>query len=188
MSNGFVIESIPPLELPGGRPALHRSRKSPARSSSSRSLSGAPSRPAMRPSAGAMAVDGRGAHRGGMALHNDFGRAAEDLAARYLEDRGWTVLHRNWRFRHKEIDLVVRKGGVVAFVEVRARRSATYGHPLATVGWRKRREVAAAARAWLVRQGCPLDTCRFDVVAVLDPAGRAGPGARVEHIPDAWRT
>lgn len=134
-----------------------------------------------------MAVPGRGAHGSGMADHNDFGRAAEALAARFLEDRGWTVLHRNWRFRHKEIDLVVRRGGVVAFVEVRARRSTAYGHPLATVGWRKRREVAAAARAWLARHGRPADACRYDVVAVLDPAGRAGSGARIEHIPDAWR-
>lgn len=123
-----------------------------------------------------------------MATHNTFGSAAEELAARLLERDGWTILHRNWRFRHKEIDLIVCRNGVVAFVEVRARRSAGHGHPIETIGWRKRREIETAARAWLARHGRPGQAYRFDVVTVLDPSGRGGSSAVVDHVADAWRT
>jgi putative endonuclease len=115
-----------------------------------------------------------------MAAHNDFGRAAEQAAAHLLADRGWAVLHRNWRFRHKEIDLIVRRGRIVAFVEVRARRSTRFGHPLETIGWRKRLDLQAAAQAWISSHGRPGDVYRFDTV-VLAAGGPA------EHLEDAWR-
>jgi putative endonuclease len=122
-----------------------------------------------------------------MAAHNDFGASAEARAARLLESRGWTVEHRNWRWRRKEIDLVVRNGELVAFVEVRARRTTQWGHPLETIGARKRRDIQAAAAAWIARHGRRRDRYRFDAVTVLDEHGDCGPSARLEHVEDAWR-
>lgn len=122
-----------------------------------------------------------------MARHNDFGTAAESCAARLLESRGWRILHRNWRWRHKEIDLVVRRGDLVAFVEVRARRTARYGHPLQTIGARKRREIEAAAAVWIARHGRPGERYRFDAIAVLDETGTGAADARLDHVEDAWR-
>jgi putative endonuclease len=116
-----------------------------------------------------------------MAAHNEYGHGAEQQAAELLEARGWRVLHRNWRFGHREIDIVARRGRTVAFVEVRARRSAGWGHPLETVGRRKRRLLETAARAWLARYGRPDDDYRFDVIWLL------GTG-RVEHEEGAWST
>jgi putative endonuclease len=92
-------------------------------------------------------------------------------------------VHRNWRWRHKEIDLVARRAELVAFVEVKARRRARYGHPLEAVTWRKRRELEAAASAWIARYGAVRDTYRFDVVWVL---GDAAPFV-VHHEEDAWQ-
>jgi putative endonuclease len=120
-----------------------------------------------------------------MAEHNDFGLAAEQLAADLLTQRGWRVLHRNWRFRRRELDLVVRRAGVVAFVEVRARSSARCGHPLDTIGTRKRRDLEVAARGWVERHGRSSDTYRFDVVTVLKAGDARGPV--VEYLEDAWR-
>ena len=112
------------------------------------------------------------------------GRRYEALAARHLEARGWRVLARNWRDGPRELDLVVARAGVVAFVEVKARRSRRYGHPLEAITWRKRREVIQAARAWLRTHPQSGRLLRFDAVAVLAEPGRA---PVVEHVPDAWR-
>lgn len=121
-----------------------------------------------------------------MAGHNAFGLAAERRAAELFEARGWTVLERNWRWRRREIDLVVRRGRVVAFVEVRARRGDSHGHPLETIGRAKRRGIELAARAWIARHGRADDEYRFDAVAVLDRSGLGG-RVRLEHVPGAWR-
>lgn len=112
------------------------------------------------------------------------GRRYEALAARHLEARGWRVLARNWRDGPRELDLVVARRDVVAFVEVKARRGTEFGHPLEAITRRKRREVTTAARAWLRGNPQPGRLLRFDAVAVV-----AEPGRRpvVEHVPDAWR-
>jgi putative endonuclease len=112
-----------------------------------------------------------------------FGRWAEDRVARYLTCRGWRILARNWRFRHKELDLVAERDGTVAFVEVKARREPGLGHPLETITPAKRRELAVAARAWIARHGRRGQTYRFDAAVVVWGAG----GPRIEHVEDAWR-
>jgi putative endonuclease len=112
------------------------------------------------------------------------GDRGEDLAAAHLQGAGWTVLHRNFRLGRKEIDLVARRGGVVAFVEVKTRGGLGYGHPLEAITWRKRREIQQVAGAWIDQHGRDGDIYRFDAVAVLV---RAGGAPEVEHVEDAWR-
>ena len=112
------------------------------------------------------------------------GARYEKAAARALERRGFTVLERNVRFGRKEIDLVVRRGPVVAFVEVKGRRGLACGHPLEAITDRKRREVETVATWWIARAGRTDLIYRFDAVAVHEePGGRLV----VEHVEDAWR-
>ena len=111
------------------------------------------------------------------------GRRGEDLAAAHLEARGWTVLARNYRAGPKEIDLVVARDGVVAFVEVKARATPTGGTPLEPIRSLKRRAVETAARRWIIENGRPGVTYRFDAVAVRI----RGSSSEIGHIPDAWR-
>jgi putative endonuclease len=111
------------------------------------------------------------------------GDRGEEIAARHLARAGWTVTHRNFRLGHKEIDLVARRGEVVAFVEVKTRAGLGYGHPLEAITARKRREIAQVATAWIERHGAPGDVYRFDAVAVLVRGGEP----EVEHVEDAWR-
>jgi putative endonuclease len=118
-----------------------------------------------------------------MTRPHDFGRGAEQRAADLLERAGWRVLHRNWRWRHKEIDLVARRGDIVAFVEVKARHRAEYGHPLDAITWSKRRDLEAAARGWIAQHGQPADLYRFDAVWLLETTR----GSNLEHIEDAWQ-
>lgn len=116
-------------------------------------------------------------------LRQSLGRRGEDLAAAHLEDRGWKVLARNYRAGPREIDLVAAREGVVAFVEVKARATATGGTPLEPIRLLKRRAVETAARRWILENGRPGITYRFDAVAVRI----RGPAHEIEHIPDAWR-
>jgi putative endonuclease len=102
------------------------------------------------------------------------GDAAESAACAHLESAGCRLLARNARFRVGEIDLVMREGDVVVFVEVRLRRDDRFGGALASVDAGKRRRLARAARAWLAANPSLADApCRFDVVAVGGADGLA---------------
>lgn len=96
------------------------------------------------------------------------GLAAEAIAARYLEERGFEILARNHHCRGGEVDLVARKGRTIAFVEVRSRSSDSYGHPVESVNWSKRRRIVRAAVHW-ARGARVLEThfLRFDVIGIL---------------------
>lgn len=118
-----------------------------------------------------------------MARSHELGKRGEDLAAELLQRRGWRVIARNWRFRHKEIDLVAERDATVAFVEVKARTSTSFGHPLDAVDCAKRRDLTVAARAWVARHGRWGQSYRFDAVTVI----REGSATTVEHVEDAWR-
>jgi putative endonuclease len=122
-------------------------------------------------------------HHPGVDTHR-LGVRFEDAAARWLEARGWRVLERNVRFKRREIDLIVRRGSVVAFVEVKGRRSERYGQPVEAVTWRKRREIEAVARWWIARHDDPCLQYRFDVIG----AAEDGRGLiALAHFEDAWR-
>lgn len=117
------------------------------------------------------------------------GRLGEEAAARWLEVRGYRVVARHVRCRQGELDLVVRRGEVVAVVEVRARVAGPLGsgqeQALASVTAAKRRRLVRAARYLLaLRPGLARYRLRFDVVAVtLDPRGRP---ARIVHLPGTF--
>jgi len=112
------------------------------------------------------------------------GRTGEELAAEYLARDGFRIIARRWRRCGAEIDLVCERGDHVVFVEVKARSGVGFGAPAEAVTRAKRRKIARAALAFLVRHGWLDRSCRFDVVEVL-----AGPGSKwsVRHIEDAFR-
>ena len=99
------------------------------------------------------------------------GDAAEDRALAHLLDAGLRLVARNYRTPGRgggEIDLVMREGATLVFVEVRRRSRADFGGAAASVGWVKQRRIVFAARHFLLRfRGAP-PPCRFDVVAVED--------------------
>lgn len=95
------------------------------------------------------------------------GRAAEEEAVRWLETQGYTILERNVVNRGGEIDLIARDGGgVLCFVEVKARASAVFGPAIAAVGPAKRRRLSRAAALHLATRGLHLTACRFDVLGL----------------------
>ena len=101
------------------------------------------------------------------ARHLVHGKAAETLAARYLEDHGLALVTANFRARVGELDLVMTERGVLVVVEVRARRRANVATPAATVRHGKQRRLIRATGYFLLRHRqfahWPV---RFDVVSV----------------------
>lgn len=104
------------------------------------------------------------------------GREAETQAAAYLLVRGLRLVSRNFRVRGGEIDLIMRDGETVVFVEVRQRSRSDFGGAGASITASKQRRIVLAARHWLARRGdC---ACRFDCVLI--------DGERLEWLRDAF--
>jgi len=111
------------------------------------------------------------------------GDAAEDRACRHLEGAGFTIVERNFRTKGGEIDIVARKGDVLAFVEVRSREAPGFGTPEESVTPAKRRRIVGAARRYL--SNVPPSSwreARFDVIAVEG----SGDAAVLRHYPAAF--
>lgn len=97
------------------------------------------------------------------------GRTGEDIACRLLEDRGHTILERNWRYGHLEIDIISVDPIGIHFVEVKSRCHSIQAPPQENVDRAKQRRTAKAAQAFLrTSQGLSFRNmeCLFDVVAV----------------------
>lgn len=102
----------------------------------------------------------------------------------FLSERGWRVAAHRFRAGRHDLDIVARRGELVAFVEVKTRGSSGYGAPAESVDWRKRRTLARVAEVWRQRHGRAGDVYRFDVIEVRVQAAGAWD---VEHLEDAWR-
>lgn len=108
----------------------------------------------------------------------DLGAAGETAACAHLEARGYRILDRNVRAGGVEIDVVAARGGVVAFVEVKTRRSDRFGGAALAIDARKRARLVRGAAAWLAGHRLRPRSVRFDLVACTPaPDG----GFAVEH-------
>jgi putative endonuclease len=115
-------------------------------------------------------------HRGAL------GKLGEDLACDELRRRGYSILDRRYRTRCGELDIVASDGGVIVFVEVKARSTGNFGTPLESITRQKRRRVSRMAASYLFAKRLSGTACRFDVATVMpDP-----PGFRVEIVQSAF--
>ena len=98
---------------------------------------------------------------------------------RWYRLRGWRILGENVWSGGNELDLIVRRGSTLRFVEVKAKRGARFGDPLEMVTAEKQRRLRRAAEAWLAaRPALARLAVGFDVIAVRD--------GRVERVPQAF--
>ncbi|MBQ8360983.1 MAG: YraN family protein [Bacteroidaceae bacterium] len=116
-----------------------------------------------------------------MAEHNLRGKRGEEEAAKHLLTNGYTILHRNWRSGHKELDIVARQGNELVVVEVKSRKDTLFGQPEDAVDGRKIRRIVASTDAYLRKFAIDLPV-RFDIITVI---GEEAP-YRIEHICDAF--
>lgn len=118
------------------------------------------------------------------------GERGEEIAARYLQEKGWRVMDRNYRYERAEIDLACfepaesdEAGGEIVVVEVKTRTGRGFGRPEEAVTPQKQRHVTRATAAYLYERGLENARVRFDVVSVLIEPGRE---PQVEHFRDAF--
>ncbi|MBB5632487.1 putative endonuclease [Cryobacterium mesophilum] len=114
-----------------------------------------------------------------MAAKDDLGRRGEDLAARFLEASGYTVIDRNWRCARGEIDLVARDGNDTVFIEVKTRSSTAFGHPFEAITTQKLARLKRLAMAWTQAHPYRRGPMRIDAIAVIAAAGEQ---PRIEHL------
>lgn len=117
-----------------------------------------------------------------MPPHLDTGKTGEDLAAAFLESKGLLILHRNWRFRRAEVDIVAMDGEVLVLAEVKTRRTDRFGRPEEFVSAKKQRFLAEAASCYMEEFDYNWEL-RFDVVAIIL---RSETDYDIEHFPDAF--
>jgi putative endonuclease len=118
-----------------------------------------------------------------MAAKDELGRRGEDVAVRYLEDRGLVVLSRNWRCRDGELDVVCTDRDRLVVCEVKTRSGTRYGPPAEAVTPRKAARIRRLAQQWLAAHHVRWCSVRFDVVAVLAPPGEP---VTVQHYEAAF--
>ena len=109
------------------------------------------------------------------------GENGEDLAARHLRRAGFTILHRNWRCRVGELDLVCRHDDTLVFVEVKTSARLSSIPPAARVAFRKQAKLRAVAKYYVKQHAIDLPS-RFDVIAVWWENREP----KIEHIENAF--
>ena len=107
------------------------------------------------------------------------GTEKELLAVEYVQQQGAILLEKNYFFHGGEIDLVVKDGEYLCFVEVKYRKSRNYGFPEEAVTAAKQKKIIQGAKLFLYRNQYPYDTpCRFDVISIY--------GDKITWIKDAF--
>lgn len=116
-----------------------------------------------------------------MAAHNELGKWGESLAADYLTAKGYTILARNWRVGHRDIDIVAFHNNTLVIIEVKTRTANTFVSPEEAVDYQKIRSLCIAANAYvkLKRINAPI---RFDIIAITGNASNYD----INHIEQAF--
>ncbi len=110
----------------------------------------------------------------------EVGSDKENVAAAYLEKKGYFIIQKNYRVRQGEIDIVARDGDTLVFVEVKYRKNLSSGHPLEAITPSKIKQISRTALFYLNQNKISVDNTpiRFDVIGIL--------GEEITHIENAF--
>jgi len=115
-----------------------------------------------------------------MAAHNELGKWGEDLAADYLQRKGYTIIERDWKSGRRDLDIVAKNGNVIVFVEVKTRRNSLYGQPEEAVDYRKLQSLQQAINHYIKFRHISQEV-RFDIISIV---GTIGSEPDIQHIQD----
>lgn len=116
-----------------------------------------------------------------MAQHNDLGIWGEQLAKSYLENKGYTVLRSNYRYKQYELDIIAQIGNDLVVVEVKTRQNDYLADPSLMISKSKQKGLIQAANAYVLENELDLE-CRFDVITIVTK----GKDHNLEHIEEAF--
>jgi putative endonuclease len=117
-----------------------------------------------------------------MNLKQDLGRYGEDQAAKFLQDRGYEIIDRNWRSPIGEIDLVAKDKDRLVFVEVKTRSGSGFGHPFEAITTNKVARMRRMVAEWCIAKQVSGVKVRLDAIAVLTTGGRV----HIEHLKEVF--
>lgn len=117
-----------------------------------------------------------------MGKHNDVGKTGEDIAAKFLLDRNYIVLERNWRHGRAELDLIAMEGLTMVFLEVKTRSDDIFERPENAVRNKKRGLMIKAAMGYMYKTNHE-HAIRFDVLSVVL---RGDKPVQIDHFRDAF--
>lgn len=119
-----------------------------------------------------------------VAEHNDLGNLAEELAASFLEEKGYKILVKNFRYQKGEIDIIAEFNNEIIIVEVKARGSDIFMEPQEAVTKKKIKSLVMVADFFMKDRNLDQEV-RFDIIAVLpDAKGRL----QITHLEDAFQS
>ena len=119
-----------------------------------------------------------------MADHNEFGKLAEDLAVKFLEDLKYKILVRNFRFMKAEIDIIAEFENEIIIIEVKARNTDAFMEPQEAINRKKMRLLISAANEFSENYKKDLNT-RFDVITILPDDKKK---LQITHIINAFES
>ena len=111
------------------------------------------------------------------------GERGEELATAYLRGRKFAIIERNFRCKGGEVDIIAREGKTLVFIEVKTRRTLSFGPPQLAVTPFKQRQISKAALTWLAKKKLFYASARFDVIAIHIPDHKV---PVIDHIMDAF--
>ena len=118
-----------------------------------------------------------------MAAHNELGKWGEQIAAEYLQKKGYRIMFRDWIIGHRDLDIIAKQNDVVVIVEVRTRRNNHFGDTEMTIDRQKIRNICIASNAFVKRLRID-NEIRFDIIAIT---GTPEIGYTINHIEDALK-
>ena len=117
-----------------------------------------------------------------MADHLELGQKGEEIACRFLEEKGYQILECNWRFRQAEVDIIAKEKDILIFVEVKTRSNQLFGAPSEAITKTKETLLQDAAANYMEKIGHDWEI-RFDIISIiLPPKGEI----QITHFPDAF--
>lgn len=117
-----------------------------------------------------------------MAKHNETGVKGEVTAKNFLQNLDYNILHCNWRWQKKEVDIIAEKDGLLIFVEVKTRSSSYFGYPEDAVNIKKQEYLKQAAEEFLHTHP-QYEQIRFDIISILTDEKNI---QEIKHFEDAF--
>ena len=109
---------------------------------------------------------------------NNLGRAGEEQARQYLQNKGYRIIAQNFASKYGEIDLIATRGDLLVFVEVKQRSTAAFGGPMAAVTKSKQHKISLTAAEFIKEKALKFDSIRFDVICIT--------GGELTHLQNAF--
>jgi len=111
------------------------------------------------------------------------GKSGEEAAVRYLKNKKFRIIERNFRFLRGEIDIIAYEGKTLVFIEVKTRKSKEFGLPEEAVTSSKQRQIKRMAQGFLALNNLQDTECRFDVLSL---SFNEKTGYQIHHLKDAF--